>query len=311
MRTKEISRGKGRHHKVVEKTRHPYPIGVIVDKFTIPFGACPFVSKQEQDDERIKRPLFLYNGEVMNGRIDIVRVKLERHITNIGCKTFRNCTALWRVNLCHVVNVDTEAFYGCTSLSRVRFCAVRKIGHWAFKLCVSLEVVLVESNFTVICYHAFAHCDELKWVKFSNGIHHVSEEAFYCCGRLFNMGVPENSFIIDWGRELCDAPSCHFLGNVTMTRVVPNAFTLVSADLGDENSPLTHEAKDSINRIIQNRRLSKEERVRKIRSDIKRIRMFDASTWLTLAIRKHLGVGTKDVESVIIPGVLPFLTNGW
>jgi len=290
-------------------------------KFRIPDGACPFVestisaaiyaTRQRRRESQAKNELFIYRGGRINGRIDIVRAKAASDTTIIESEAFCECTELWRVNLCNAIVINDHAFRGCRSLDRLRFCTVNKIGHSAFKLCTSLEVVLVESSFTVIYYWAFAHCDSLKWVKFSDGIHHVSEGSFYCCQRLFNIGVPKNSFIIDWGRNPGDAPICRFLGNSTMTSLVSNEFTLVSAKLGGENSPLNPEVEDSINRIIHAPNiLLRKERVLEIRAKMDRIRMKDSTTWLILAIRKCFGVEIMDVESVIISGALLFLESG-
>lgn len=306
------------------KSPSPPPHGGSADlneKFRIPDGACPFVesivsaatsaARQRRRESQANNELFIYRGGRINRGIDIVRAKASSDTTIIESEAFCECTELCRVNLCNVLVINDHAFRGCRSLDRLRFRTVNKIGHSAFKLCTSLEVVLVESSFTVIYYWAFAHCDSLKWVKFSDGVHHISEGSFYCCQRLFNIGLPKNSFIIDWGRDPSDAPSCRFLGNLTMTSLRSNELTLVSARLGGDNSPLTPEVEDSINTIIHAPNiLSTKERVLRIRDEMGRIRMKDATTWLILAIRKCFGAEIMDVESVIISEALFFLKSG-
>ncbi|KAL7554631.1 hypothetical protein ACHAWF_018135 [Thalassiosira exigua] len=259
----------------------------------------------------------------------LVRVRIPPTVAGIGSHAFGNCSAIVTVELCEglrsigrnafeccyslthfalpstVARIDSGAFRCCFSVKEVVLReGLQKIGGWAFERCNSLISLVVLSIFLDIGNSAFCGCDSLEVVKFGDGIHHIGNKAFQFRKSLCSLGVPPNAFVIEWE----GVPSCRAIEKTTIsfpTRRLGNTTrTIVSGRLGSHLCIV----QEQIDAVLGRRDKATNEKREMIRAFIAHYRMVDATTTLELAIRKA-GIdvrGQRDIESIIIRGVLPY-----
>ena len=129
--------------------------------------------------------VYIWNGIDEVPR-DVVRVKIEKGVTNIGEEAFSDCTSLTAVTIPDsVTSIGDVAFYNCTTLTEVTIPdSVTSIGNWAFYNCTALTSVTIPDSVTSIGKAAFRWCRSLTNVTIPDSMVNRHAEIFKDCDNL-------------------------------------------------------------------------------------------------------------------------------
>lgn len=108
-------------------------------------------------------------GTKFKGNTNIIaftELKYFTGITEIGANTFRDCTALWKVNIPEsVLTIGSGVFAGCKGMNSFTIPnSVTSIGNYAFEDCSRLKSVTISDSVTSIGDGAFNDCSSLTSV---------------------------------------------------------------------------------------------------------------------------------------------------
>ena len=158
-------------------------------------------------DEDVTKISGLFNGEDR-----LVSVELPNSLTEIGWRSFAECTNLVEITIPKKVSiVSTDAFEGCTSLpveNGIRYAdnflvevvekdsdsytiknGTKWIGGMAFSGCTSLTSITIPDSVTSIGENAFSGCDSLTSITIPDGVTSIGRGAFYNCSSLANVTI--------------------------------------------------------------------------------------------------------------------------
>lgn len=136
-------------------------------------------------------------------------------VKSIGHSAFRVCNALECVELPDSLeSLGDCAFEACYNLQSVTLReGVSYIGDYAFSVTM-LDAIKIPGSVRQIGDYAFECCHALQSVEFSDGIERIGEGAFYECGQLKEIEIPQS---VKWmGSAFLDCASLssvRFLGN--------------------------------------------------------------------------------------------------
>ena len=153
-------------------------------------------------DEDVTKISGLFNGEDR-----LVSVELPNSLTEIGWRSFAECTNLVEITIPKKVSiVSPDAFEGCTSLpveNGIRYAdnflveVVEKdidsytikndtkwIGDNAFQNCSSLASITIPDSVSSIGESAFAYCESLESIIIPDSVTSIGEHAFFYCSSL-------------------------------------------------------------------------------------------------------------------------------
>lgn len=107
-------------------------------------------------------------------------------ITQIGDKSFYNCTNLTSVNIPNTVTtIGRYSFYGCSGLTSIIIPnSVINLYEAAFRECIGLTSIILGESLTGIGNGAFCQCESLTSVKIPNSVYYIDRIAFSGCTRL-------------------------------------------------------------------------------------------------------------------------------
>ncbi|MGN1040038.1 MAG: leucine-rich repeat protein [Candidatus Fimimonas sp.] len=133
-------------------------------------------------------------GIVGTNDVTIKKAVIDDGIYFIGACAFSNCSNLQTVVLPNSVDLMQQyAFYNCASLEKIDLSEVRTIQDSAFCGCTSLQEVDL-SSLEEINNRTFANCPNLKKVCLCERTRKICTEAFYYCGSLEEVFIPESVF---------------------------------------------------------------------------------------------------------------------
>ena len=161
-------------------------------------------------DEDVTKISGLFNGEDR-----LVSVELPNSLTEIGWRSFAECTNLVEITIPKKVSiVSPDAFEGCTSLpveNGIRYAdnflveVVEKdidsytikndtkwIGDNAFQNCSSLASITIPDSVTSIGDYAFCDCSSLASITIPDSVSSIGESAFAYCESLESIIIPDS-----------------------------------------------------------------------------------------------------------------------
>ena len=114
------------------------------------------------------------------------KLTIGDNITDIGARTFYNCSSLTSVTIGDgVTSIGWYAFEDCNLLTSVIIGNnVTSIGSYAFNGCTSLRSVTIPNSVTSIGQSAFEGCSSLSNVTIGNSVTSIGTYAFYNCKSL-------------------------------------------------------------------------------------------------------------------------------
>lgn len=114
---------------------------------------------------------------------DILYVKVESGITNIGASAFCGCKNIRKIKLCgEISSIGNYAFFGCESLKTLTVESnVTSIGISAFENCYTLEKIENELNPVSIAKCAFKNCISLCKVPLLDSVSCIEDYTFSGC----------------------------------------------------------------------------------------------------------------------------------
>ncbi len=165
---------------------------------------------------------------------DIKKIIISDGITSIGSYTFLSCTALKSVNIPETVSdIGIAAFFGCFALKAIytdennnSFSSVdgvlfnkdkttlvqypvgkvltsytipdgvTHISDAAFAYCDKLQSVVFSDTVETMGYAVFSACSNLTSVTLSNNLQYVNEISFYLCKSLTEITIPDSVTLI-------------------------------------------------------------------------------------------------------------------
>ncbi len=139
---------------------------------------------------------------------DILYVKVESGITDIGAGAFCNCKNVRRIMICgEISSIGNYAFFGCESLKTLSIGGnVASIGISAFENCYTLEEIDAELNPTLIAKCAFKNCISLCQAPKLYNINRIEDYTFSGCISMQFDEIPQNVECIGRGAfENCKA----------------------------------------------------------------------------------------------------------
>lgn len=165
---------------------------------------------------------------VFDGCSSLASVTIPNGVTNIGSYTFSGCCSLTTITIPNnVTNIDYGAFYGCRSLTCITIPKdVTSIGSSAFSGCTNLTSVTLESNTIVSESRSTSTSmksifgNQVKAYILGNPITSIGNHAFYGCGSLISVTIPNSVINI--------SPSA-FSDCKNLTTVILNNNSIVSA----------------------------------------------------------------------------------
>ena len=130
-------------------------------------------------------------------------VSIPDGVTSIGDSVFRE-TAIENVKIPQgVVSIGESAFSDCTKLTSVTIPdSVTSIGGHAFRE-TALETVIIPQGVTSIGESAFDNCTKLTSVTIPDSVTSIGGWAFYHCGSLLNLTIPNTVKDIDIRAFVC------------------------------------------------------------------------------------------------------------
>ena len=168
-------------------------------------------------DNQYANPLYCAHRLYLNGT-EITALVVPEDVAEIGCFTFRGCTALTGVTVpSGVTRIGEGAFDSCTGLTAVSLpaeleeigerafadctglasltlpAAVTGIGSGAFSGCTGLTAVTIPESVTEMKFSAlFSGCPNLTTVTVSEGTVRIGDNAFFGCDELTCVILPES-----------------------------------------------------------------------------------------------------------------------
>ncbi len=124
----------------------------------------------------------------------LTAAEMPSGVTSLGEYVFFNCKALTKATIpAGIKKIPERAFYGCAILSDCTIpSGVTAFGAHAFSGCTALNTT-ISGTITEIDVYAFNNCSSLKGaVKFAPGITEIPEYAFFQCGGITELTLPDN-----------------------------------------------------------------------------------------------------------------------
>ncbi len=137
--------------------------------------------------------------KVVTGTNDVTirTAVIDEDVFSLGTCAFSNCSNLQTVILpTSLEYVQQYAFYNCTSLENIDLSAVQTIEDSAFRGCTSLQEVDL-SALDEVQNGVFAGCNNLKVVRFSECMESITNAAFFYCGSLEEVFIPESVVLME------------------------------------------------------------------------------------------------------------------
>lgn len=146
--------------------------------------------------------------------LNVVTVRIESGVTNIGRGAFQNCKKLTNVTIPDsIITIGDYTFYGCENLTNVTVPnSVTTIGRWAFCLCASLTSVTIPNSVTTIGDSAFIQCENLTNVTIPNSVTSIEDSVFKGCKKLTGITIPDS--VTSIGEEVFS--NCTKLKNINV-----------------------------------------------------------------------------------------------
>lgn len=133
-----------------------------------------------------KLPDRMFSGDVM-----LTEIKYPENLTEIGSKTFYNCTSLASVELpdtVTTVSADGYQFYGCTALEYVKLPdSLESIPQYCFYKCSSLNRVVLPSALKEIGAYGFFSAAALHDLDVPDTVEVIGANAFHSSAVDFNL----------------------------------------------------------------------------------------------------------------------------
>lgn len=142
-------------------------------------------------------------------------IVIPEGVKEIGNSAFSNCKNLKKITLPKsIVKIEKKSFYKCSSLFEIEFLGVpEEIGESAFESC-RLTKILLPDGVKNICNNAFANniahvvtipssvgsigdyaflgCNDIRYLKISEGVKEIGEKAFFSCDWIENIILPRS-----------------------------------------------------------------------------------------------------------------------
>lgn len=165
------------------------------------------------------------NANIHKAITDII---IPDSVTSIGLNTFSGCSSLTNITIPDaIVSIGPEAFYGCDNLAFNVKDNVKYLGNEKNKNVVAMGVISKDvediklaDTCKVIFSRAFADCNNLKKINFSNAERSIGKQAFLNCSQLNELVIPDSVLHLDVdilsGCSKLESLSSPFLGQKEM-----------------------------------------------------------------------------------------------
>lgn len=169
---------------------------------------CDFIYSENDGQITIDK----YTGK--GGGVDIPGKIDGKPVTEIGKKSFFNCTLLSAVTIPESVTViGTQAFSKCSGLTGIIIPdSVTLIWEGAFSHCTGLKSISLPRNITEIRMATFTGCTGLTSVIIPDSVTLIGDLAFAGCNGLVSVTIPENVTAIG----VLAFGDCAMLENITV-----------------------------------------------------------------------------------------------
>jgi hypothetical protein len=198
------------------------------------FAGCAKISKTYADSKTTYSGESQYTGCVglakasvysltegmFKGCTGLTNVDLDKNISVVADKAFKNCTALATVNFENVKDFGAESFYN-TGVSNLKLVSANTISESAFSNCSKLTNVDIEVD--TVGDSAFAECGALAKVSVSTNI--IGDSAFKSCKSLYMVSFPETA-----GYSLREIRQQAFYDTMLSDVLVPSTVTLLGTN---------------------------------------------------------------------------------
>ena len=175
-----------------------------IESVTIPssvtsIGSYAFQHTRWLVNQRMKNPLVVVNGILIDGSTCEGEVTIPNSVKSIAGDSFSGCTSLTKVTIPKSVkSIGNSAFSGCTSLKNVTIpSSVKSIGGFAFAGCTSFTKITIPSSVKSIYSYAFSNCSNLKSVTIPNSVTSIGSGAFQDCKGITKIIIPNSVTSID------------------------------------------------------------------------------------------------------------------
>ena len=197
-----------------------------IESVTIPssvtsIGSYAFQHTRWLVNQRMKNPLVVVNGILIDGSTCEGEVTIPNSVKSIAGNSFAKCSSLTKVTIpSSVTSIGDWAFYDCTSLTNVTIpSSVKSIGGFAFAGCTSFTKITIPSSVKSIGDSAFSNCSNLKSVTIPNSVTSIGSGAFQDCKGITKITIPNSVTSID---------DYVFSGCTSLTSVtIPNSVTSI------------------------------------------------------------------------------------
>lgn len=127
----------------------------------------------------------------------ILNIKIEEGVTNIGAKAFPKCSSLTSVFLpASLTTIGNDAFSNCENLNKINFPeGLTSIDQSAFNYCHSLTDITLPQTINSIGYNAFRYCSGLTEIHLPDSPILINNYAFTLCSGLTEISIPSGSSI--------------------------------------------------------------------------------------------------------------------
>ena len=156
----------------------------------------------------------------------LTSITIPNSVTSIGEYAFSNCTSLSSIELSNsTTSIEQNTFSNCTSLTSITIPnSVTSIGEYAFSNCTTLDSITIPNSVTSIGEYAFSNCTSLASIELSNSITSIEQKTFYNCSALTEITIPNSVRSIEFAAfEDCIRLSKVHIGS-SMETIAENVF---------------------------------------------------------------------------------------